>query len=111
MPVDPSFAINGLKPEISGPEWQIDGAGPGAATGAPAAGGQGFGGMLTNQISNLEQVQGQAAEASRALAQGTATDVSSVVMDIERARLSMQLASQIRTKAVEAMQDVFHTQV
>jgi flagellar hook-basal body complex protein FliE len=32
-------------------------------------------------------------------------------MDVERARLSMQLASQIRTKALEAVNDVFHTQV
>ena len=32
-------------------------------------------------------------------------------MAVERAQLSMQLASQIRTKAVEASQDIFHTQV
>ena len=32
-------------------------------------------------------------------------------MSVERARLEMQLASQIRTKAVEAYTDVFHTQV
>jgi flagellar hook-basal body complex protein FliE len=32
-------------------------------------------------------------------------------MAVERARLSMQLASTLRTKAVEAFSDVFHTQV
>jgi flagellar hook-basal body complex protein FliE len=32
-------------------------------------------------------------------------------MAVERARLGMQLASQIRTKLVEAQQDIFHTQV
>ena len=32
-------------------------------------------------------------------------------MAVERAQLSMQLASQIRTKLVEAAQDIFHTQV
>jgi flagellar hook-basal body complex protein FliE len=32
-------------------------------------------------------------------------------MAVERARLSMQLAAQLRTKAVEAAQDLFHTQV
>ena len=37
--------------------------------------------------------------------------VLSVVMTIERARLAMQLASQVRTKAVEAYTDIFHTQV
>jgi flagellar hook-basal body complex protein FliE len=33
------------------------------------------------------------------------------VMAVERARLSMQLASTLRNKAVEAVNDVFHTQV
>ena len=32
-------------------------------------------------------------------------------MAVERAQLSMQLASQLRTKGVEALQDIFHTQV
>ena len=32
-------------------------------------------------------------------------------MAVERAQLSMQLASQIRDKAVEATQTIFHTQV
>jgi len=32
-------------------------------------------------------------------------------MALERARLSMQLAGQIRTKALEAFSDIFHTQV
>jgi flagellar hook-basal body complex protein FliE len=32
-------------------------------------------------------------------------------MAVEKARLSMQLASQVRTKATEAINDIFHTQV
>jgi flagellar hook-basal body complex protein FliE len=32
-------------------------------------------------------------------------------MAVERAQLSMQLASQLRTKGVEALNDIFHTQV
>ena len=39
------------------------------------------------------------------------TDPTQVVMSVERARLAMQLASQIRGKAVEAYTDIFHTQV
>jgi flagellar hook-basal body complex protein FliE len=100
MPIDPAFAV-------SGAEWQI---GPldGSAA-APVA--RGFGGMLAEQVGNLAELQQQAATASRDLAAGTATDPASVVMSIERARLAMQLASQIRTKGIEALQDVFHTQV
>jgi flagellar hook-basal body complex protein FliE len=32
-------------------------------------------------------------------------------MAVERAQLAMQLASQVRTKVVEAAQDLFHTQI
>ena len=39
-----------------------------------------------------------------------ATDPTSVVMSVERAQLAMQLASQIRNKAVEAVQTIFQTQ-
>jgi flagellar hook-basal body complex protein FliE len=56
-------------------------------------------------------MQNDAASQSQALASGQATDPSQVVMAVERARLGMQLASQIRTKLVEAQQDIFHTQV
>jgi flagellar hook-basal body complex protein FliE len=102
MPVDPTLAVGGA-------EWQI-----GLQDAAPATapdGGQGFGSMLADQIQQLSALQEDAATASRSLAEGTADDASSVVMAIERARLAMQLASQIRTKAVDAAQDLFHTQV
>ena len=72
---------------------------------------QGFGGMLSNAISSLETTQTDAAKASQSLVDGTATDPTQVVMSVERARLAMQLASQIRSKAVEAYTDIFHTQV
>jgi flagellar hook-basal body complex protein FliE len=108
IPVDPSMAV-------SGGEWSIGGLGdsvaPLANDGAGAASGADFGGMLADQIGALEKLQTDAAEGARALAAGTASDPTEVVMAVERARLSMQLASQIRTKAVEAVQDIFHTQV
>lgn len=107
MPIDPSFLTTGA-------EWQIGPAAPGGATGPDAAGGtQGasFGSMLGNQLSQLDQLQEGAADASRSLADGTATDPTAAVVAVERAQLAMQLASQLRTKGVEALQDVFHTQV
>jgi flagellar hook-basal body complex protein FliE len=69
------------------------------------------GSVLTHQLDKLEGVQNDAAKASQDLATGQATDPEAVVMAVERARLSMQLASTLRTKAVEAFTDVFHTQV
>ena len=101
MPIDPSMAI-------SGPEWQIGSVE--APTATPAAG-SGFGAMLGQSLQSLQASQDQAASASQALATGQATDPTAVVMAVERAQLAMQLASQIRTKAVEAAQDIFHTQV
>ena len=62
-------------------------------------------------IQSLRPTQNDAAAAAQALATGQATDPTAVVMAVERAQLAMQLASQIRNKAVEAAQDIFHTQV
>ena len=100
--IDPSFAV-------SGAEWQIT---PPAASETPTTtDGSGFGSMLSNSIKSLGDTQAEASSAAQALATGQATDPTSVVMAVERAQLAMQLASQIRTKAVEAAQDIFHTQV
>ena len=109
MPIDPSFLTKGA-------EWQVGGVGglgqsSGTAPASGTGGGSGFGQMLTEQVGQLSQMQDSAAQASQALATGQATDPTQVVMDVERARLSMQLASQIRTKALDAVNDVFHTQV
>jgi len=107
MPIDPSFAV-------SGADWQIgsiESPGQGGLTGPAGTGGGGFGDMLAQQVSNLSQMQSDAATASQELAAGTATDTSGAVMAIERARLSMQLASQIRTKGVEALTEVLRTTV
>ena len=85
--IDPTLAVGGS-------EWSIGAIGGGLGTEgatAPAGGAEG--------------------SASRDLASGTATDPAATVMTIERARLSMQLAAQIRTKGVEALQEIFHTSV
>jgi flagellar hook-basal body complex protein FliE len=108
LPIDPSMLARGG-------DWNIgkvdgpDTAQPGG--GAAGTGGAGFGSFLSNKIGELSKVQDQAAQGAQALATGQATDPSAVVMAVEKARLSMQLASQIRTKALEAVNDVFHTQV
>ena len=98
--IDPSFLTTGA-------EWQIGGAEP-AATGETPSG---FGNILGEQISRLTDLQQRAADASRALATGEATDPTAVVMAVERAQLAMQLAGQLRTKGVEALNDILHTQV
>jgi len=106
MTIDPTTAVNGL-----GTEWDVGSVGAVDAPASATEGGSGFGAMLSNSIQSLADTQTQAAEAARALATGQATDPTAVVMAVERAQLAMQMAAQIRTKAVEATQTIFQTQV
>ena len=107
MPIDAAFSVTG--PEWSMPVMETPGAAGTATEAAPD--GAGFDSVLSNAIGGLTRKQEEAAGAAQALASGTATDPTAVVMAVERAQLSMQLATQIRTKAIESIQDIFHTQV
>ena len=114
--IDPSSLAGALPTEWTiGPlDEGINGIDPGAELGAlegTSDAGGGFSSVLGKQLSALSDLQAEGASASQALATGTATDPASVVMAVERARLSMQLASQLRTKGVEAINEVFRTQV
>jgi len=105
-PIDPSIAGLGAELRIPG----VAATDPAAATDAAGSGG-GFGDVLAQQIGNLTELQETAASASQSLANGTATDVASVVTAVEKAQLAMQLAGQLRTKGSEAINDIFHTQI
>jgi flagellar hook-basal body complex protein FliE len=116
MPIDPTMAAKGLEwsvGQVGGVGGADTATGGAEAVGGAAGGsaGSNFGGMLTNAIEGLQNQQVDAAQASQGLAAGTISDPTEVVMAIERARLSMQLAGQIRTKATEAYQTIFQTQV
>src|SRR5690348_13439011 len=99
--------IDAISSAASGSDWQLGGIDSAAGQGS----GGGFGGMLTQSLQSLQNTQDQAAQAGLDLADGKATDPTAVVMAVERAQLAMQLAGQIRTKAVEAAQTLFQTQV
>lgn len=122
-PIDPSAVLG------AGSEWQIPGigsptgpdvtgpTGPGGAlgvdgvSGVGGTGSSGFSDALAQQVGKLSDLQETAASASQSLANGTATDIASVVTAVEKAQLAMQLAGQIRTKGSEAINDIFHTQI
>jgi flagellar hook-basal body complex protein FliE len=82
-----------------------------AAGGAGSAGGKGFGNMLANELGKLDQSQAQASTAAEQVATGQATDISSVAMQVEEASLSLQLATQVRDKAVDAYNELFGMQI
>jgi flagellar hook-basal body complex protein FliE len=87
------------------------GAAAAQAGGVPAGESGGFGANLTEAISALEKNQNSAASASQALATGNVADPESAVVTVEDAQLGMELAGQIRSKATEAVQSLFNTQV
>ncbi len=113
-----SQSVAGLGPGETAGATGVGGAstttGAAGSSSVESAGGSesgGFGETLTQAISSLDQSQQSAAGAAQALATGTASNPESAVVTVEDAQLSMQLASQIRTKAVEAAQQIFQTQV
>jgi flagellar hook-basal body complex protein FliE len=108
MPIDPSMAIKSLDWNV-GSVGKLDGTPTTGAEGAQSPGG--FGQVLSHQLGALEKTQTDASAASRSLADGTATDPTAAIVAVERAQLSMQLAAQLRTKGVEALQELFRTQV
>ena len=106
----PVSAISKAAEQISlGPQGSVEPTKAASAEPTDPAGG--FGSMLTNAIGDLEKTQDAAAAQSQALATGQTQDLSSVVTAVQEAQLSMQLASQVRNKAVEAYTEIFHTQI
>jgi flagellar hook-basal body complex protein FliE len=83
----------------------------GSGLGGEAGTGGGFGEALTSAISQLEGTQQSASAAAQALATGNTSDPEAAVVTVADAQLAMQLASQLRTKGTEALQQIFQTQV
>ena len=109
-----TLPITSVSPVSLGPEFtapKLDEAIPGTGVDAGQQTGKGFMSTLADQIGKLDDIQNGATQQANALATGQAQDVSSVVMEVERASLALQLATQVRNKAVDAYQDIFRMQV
>ncbi|HEY1370795.1 MAG TPA: flagellar hook-basal body complex protein FliE [Gaiellaceae bacterium] len=109
-----ALPITSVSPVSLGPEFappKLDETIPGAGVDAGQQSGKGFMSTLTDQLGKLDDMQSSATQQANALATGQAQDVSSVVMEVERASLALQLATQVRNKAVDAYQDIFRMQV
>ena len=101
------MALDPIRAVLPSPEFQV----AGLAELAPPPRQAGFGEMLAKQLGALDELQHAASAQAQALATGRAEDVAQVVMEVERATLALQLASQFRNRAVEAYQEVFRMQV
>lgn len=79
----------------------------------PARGGAGsdFARGLSKALDELDRVQTQADTMVTRLVTGQAEDIHSVILAVERANLSLQMAVQVRNKVLEAYQEIMHMQV
>lgn len=66
---------------------------------------------LDKALDHLNQVQNQADYMVAKLVTGQAEDIHSVILAVEKANLSLQMAVQVRNKVLEAYQEIMHMQV
>ncbi len=108
-------AISGAIGPLGPSEWNVGSVGgigqDPSSVGAATNGDGSFGGALTGAISSLEQTQTNATSTAQQLATGQLTDPTQAITSVENASMAMDLASQIRTKLVDAVNTVFQTQV
>lgn len=80
----------------------------GAKTAAPAAG---FADLLGRALGQLQAISDTADQKVNALATGQDVELHDVMLAVEAESLAISLATQVRTKAVEAYQEIFRMQI
>lgn len=110
----------GIGGGISMPLELLDGATKGVGTGA-AKGGEtapvengnaaSFANVLKSKLSDLNASQADSASAMQDMATGRVDDVAQTMLRIEQASVSMQMATQVRNKVIEAYQEVLRMQM
>lgn len=82
---------------------------PSQATAGTAA--PGFANWVEQEVSSLNTQLVTAEQGVQKLATGTAENLHEVMLQLEQARLAMQVAAQVRSRVLEAYQDVMRMQV
>ena len=67
--------------------------------------------ILKSKLNNVNDMQVQANDSTNAFVSGSETDVSKVMLDTQQAKMSLELAAQIRNKLVDAYQEFDKMQV
>ncbi|MDN5325482.1 MAG: flagellar hook-basal body complex protein FliE [Moorella sp. (in: firmicutes)] len=70
-----------------------------------------FSDLLQQKLDELNNLQQQADALTRGYFAGKVEDVHQVILALEEANLSLQLAMQVRNKAVEAYQEISRMQI
>jgi flagellar hook-basal body complex protein FliE len=70
-----------------------------------------FAAMLKDKLTSLNTQQADAASATQDMATGRVDDVAQTMLRIEQANVSLQMATQVRNKVIEAYQEVLRMQM
>lgn len=70
-----------------------------------------FGNYLTDAIKQVNDLQVKSDQTTTAFAEGKPVDLHQVMIDGQKASISLQAAMEIRNKAVEAYQEIMRMQV
>lgn len=84
----------------------LQAAAPAASNAAP-----GFANWVEGELSSLNTQLLTAEQGIQKLATGAAENLHEVMLQLEQARLAMQVAAQVRSRVLEAYQDVMRMQV
>jgi flagellar hook-basal body complex protein FliE len=95
-PLDPNLQV----PELRGPQNQ-----------GGRKGGAGFGEILKEAISTVNELQKQSDQEIQKLMTGEAQDLHTTIIAVQKADLSFQMMMQVRNKIVQAYQQIMGMQV
>jgi flagellar hook-basal body complex protein FliE len=94
-PLNPNLKV----PEIGSPRIQ------------PDKEGLGFGEILKDAISTVNQLQTQSDQEVQKIMAGESTDLHTAVIAMQKADVSFQMMMQVRNKIVQAYQEILRMQV
>ncbi|MCB9621340.1 MAG: flagellar hook-basal body complex protein FliE [Sandaracinus sp.] len=93
-----------LDPSVVTP--QLRGPAPSATAPETESRGVGFGERLADAVRATDQQQKQAEAATTALAEGRSDDLHGTMIALQRADVSLRLAANVRSRALEAYREV-----
>ncbi len=98
------IAIGPINPKLQLPEIRT----PGSQEGEK---GTGFGEILKDAISTVNELQHQSDQEIQKLMTGESQDLHTTVIAMQKADLSFQMMMQVRNKIVQAYQEIMRMQV
>lgn len=83
----------------------------GQANAAGAAGAPDFGALMRNSLDKVNDLQQSATAAAAAFETGQNTDITSVMIEVQKAGLAFKAMTEVRNKLVDAYREVMNMQL